>query len=163
MKLEIKDLNFFLPEDLLQVYSEKVKYLSQKLEIIAKGAGTGNYRFRDLYNKMYKDIEFGKNPEEILFSKIYLRAFALIIQSDIKKNIHITNVLIQKIQKLTSRPSFLLIEAMYQHFLDEYDRIEELDGLIKWLIKSREVRKINKWHDSDIISSEGPKWLARRQ
>ncbi|MVE90360.1 transcriptional regulator, partial [Vibrio cholerae] len=81
-----------------------------------------------------------KRVEDVIDSSVHVRALALSLHTDAKKNVSFTRRLLNKITEIVKKPSSLVIESFYQHFLSEYDRLADLEATADWLLEAKRLR-----------------------
>lgn len=162
MKLRIKKLNFFLPSSPFEKSVKDLNQLSTDLDHLAKAAGTGNNKFRLAYDEVYEAISYKRPVENVVNSPVHVRALAMSLQSDIKNKISFTRQLLNKITTIVGKPSALLIESLYQHFLSEFDNLTDCNATAEWLFNAKQQRGYQSEHDHKILSLDGPKWIAKQ-
>ncbi|QMV14150.1 EH signature domain-containing protein [Vibrio spartinae] len=164
MMMNLKRLNFTLPEP--ETFFEKeisnLKKLSNELSVWANKAGTNNQRFNRALDEVQDAIRFKRPLEETLCSKTHVRAFALSLESDTDNKIKITQRLLDAITQIVIKPTSLLIESLFQHFLKKFDELGDIVATGAWLHKSMKGRGIELKHGNEILSENGPQWLANQ-
>lgn len=162
MNLNIKKLRVSLPVNPFGQAIKDFAYLSNQLENLSKNAGTENNKFQTAYGEVCNALASKKRVEDVLDSSVHVRALALSLDTDAKKNVSLTRRLLNKITEIVKKPSFLVIESFYQHFLSEYDRLADLEATADWLLEAKRLRGNDEQFDANILSVNGPKWLAER-
>ena len=56
----------------------------------------------------------------------------------------------------------LLIESLFQYYLEEFNKISDVDAVSEWLVRARKIRNLDQNYDEDLISVTGPKWVAEQ-
>ena len=159
MRPSIRRLKFSVSDKPFGNNLEKIKRLTGELKEITKKAGTENKKFKAASSDISTTVRLNRYVDTAIVSKVHVRALAIALP-DHGKLIKIRDKLFEKIYQLTPKPGSLLIGAMYQHFLNQFDEIEGKDDLIYWLIWARGLRNESEKHDRDLISINGPRWLA---
>ncbi|MGF1862948.1 EH signature domain-containing protein [Photobacterium profundum] len=162
MKLRINKLKVCLPESPFGQSIKDLNQLSTDLDYLAKAAGTGNNKFRLAYDEVYEAINYKRPVENVVNSPVHVRALAMSLQSDIKNKISFTRQLLNKITAIVGKPSALLIESFYQHFLSEFDNLTDCNATAKWLFDAKQQRGYQSEHDHKLLSLDGPKWIAKQ-
>ncbi|KUI99564.1 EH signature domain-containing protein [Vibrio sp. MEBiC08052] len=164
MMINLKRLEFTLPEPekLFEKEISNLKNLSNELNIWANKAGTNNQRFNRALDEVQEAIRFKRPLEETLRSKTHVRAFALSLESDTDNQIKVTQKLLDTITQIVIKPTSLLIESFYQHFLKKFDELGDTVATGAWLLKSMKHRGIVLKHGNEILSANGPQWLANQ-
>lgn len=162
MSLNLKKLEVNLPANPFGQAIKDFAHLSNQLEALSKSAGIENNKFRTAYGEVCNALASKKRVEDVLDSSIHVRALALSLHTDAKKNVSFTRRLLNKITEIVKKPSSLVIESFYQHFLSEYDQLADLEATAEWLLDAKRRRGNNEQYDANILSTNGPKWLAER-
>ena len=162
MRLAIRKLKFSIPDMPFGKNSQVMEGLVSELKKVTRKAGTENSKFKKAFTEVYSSAKSGGDVQSHIDSKIHVRAFAIALQSDVSNRIKITDKLIDKINQLCPKPGALLIDSMYQHFLNEFESLSNPTSLIEWLVWARRSRNISERYDEDLISINGPNWLATR-
>jgi len=161
MRMFLKSLRFNLPDNPFGSNAEKLSCLTTDLKKITKGAGTDNDKYNSAFDKIKKAIQLCNPIESCIQTKTDVRAFASVLTTENQQKVDITNSLLSQITVASSRkPNNLIIESLFQYYLEFYNEINNVDPLCYWLKKARTFRKINKWYDQNLLSPNGPKWLA---
>lgn len=161
MRIKLKKLHFILPEAPFGQNKDKLTVLASGLKKLEKKAGTSNDKFKVSWAKVYLAIDSGKPLERSIENKTDIRALALALSSKQREKVRINNIVLSKISTISlSKPNNLIIESIFQYFLNEYSQIKSLEDVSGWLVSSRKLRKLEQWYDEYLISSFGPKWLA---
>lgn len=134
--------------------------LSNQLNVLSRSAGIENNKFRTAYGEVCNALASKKSVEDVLYSNVHVRALALSLHTDAKKNVSFTRRLLNKITEIVKKPSSLVIESFYQHFLTEYDHLADLEATAEWLLEAKRLRGNSDQFDTNILSTNGPKWLA---
>ena len=162
MSLNIKKLKVSLPANPFGQAIKDFAHLSNQLEVLSKSAGIENNKFRTAYGEVCNALASRTSVEDVLDSSIHVRALALSLNTDAKKNVSFTRRLLNKITEIVKKPSSLVIESFYQHFLSEYDQLADLEATADWLLDAKRLRGNDEQFDANILSADGPKWLAER-
>tara|TARA_R110002094_G_scaffold69674_3_gene78589 strand:+ start:515 stop:1951 length:1437 start_codon:yes stop_codon:yes gene_type:complete len=156
----LKDLRFNLPDNPFGSNADKLSSLVTDLKKITKRAGTDNDKYNNALSKIKEAIQFSTPIENCIQNKTDVRAFAAVL-TEHQGIIEVTNSLLSKITIASNRkPNNLIIESLFQHYLDDYNEIKNVESICYWLIKARKFRKINKWYDEKLLSANGAKWVA---
>lgn len=162
MKLLTSKLEFKLPDNLLQEQIEQLDQLCDDLEYLASKAGTENNKFKLAYSSMVAAIQNNKSLIKELDQPIKIRALAMLLQSEWSERINLTSRTFEKIFKIKPLPSPLFIQSVFQYYLTEYDHLKNRSYIADWLLQAMKKRKMYKTFHSELLSSNGPKWLANQ-
>lgn len=162
MRLAIKKLKFSIPDMPFGRNPQAIEDLVTELKKVTKKAGTENHKFKAAFSEVYLSAKSSGDVEKHIISKIHIRAFAIALNTDVRKRIRITDKLINKINQLSPKPGSLLVDSLFQHFLNEFESLEDPKALLDWLVWARRSRKMSEWYDENMISMGGPNWLASR-
>ncbi|OBS97447.1 transcriptional regulator [Vibrio tasmaniensis] len=162
MRLRIKKLPVTLRHDPLGKSIEELSQLTQKLGVLSKNAGIENTKFKSAYGDVYKALIANKAVEDVVDTSVHVRALAISLQTDIKNKVSFTRRLLNKITEIVGKPSALVIESFYQHFLSEYDQLTDCDATAEWLLEAKQKRGYEGEFDEKLLSSNGPQWLAKQ-
>ncbi len=160
MKLNIKQLNFDLPDNAMTSYCQEMASHTEKIRELAKRSGTGSDRFKLAFRRFLGVLELGENVADSLKEPIDVRALAVALKTSAASGIRLDDRLFRKIDSLRERPSSLLVESIFSHYLNKYDQLDDLKAVEAWLRKSKENRRGLDDNTSHILSGQGPKWLA---
>lgn len=117
MSLNIKKLKVSLPANPFGQAIKDFAHLSSQLEVLSKSAGIENNKFRTAYGEVCNALASKKRVEDVIDSSVHVRALALSLHTDAKKNVSFTRRLLNKITEIVKKPSSLVIESFYQHLL----------------------------------------------
>ncbi len=162
MSLNIKKLRVNLPENPFGKAIKDLDKLSQQLNIWSKKAGTENKKFRAAYDDVYNALATNLPVEDVLDTSVHVRALALSLQTEVKEKVSFTRRLLNKITEIVGKPSALVIESFYQHFLSEYDQLTDLEATAEWLLDSKKKRGYDEEYDAKLLSMNGPQWVAQQ-
>ncbi|MDG2810229.1 transcriptional regulator, partial [Vibrio parahaemolyticus] len=104
MSLNIKKLKVSLPANPFGQAIKDFTHLSNQLEVLSKSAGIENNNFRVAYGEVCKALASKERVEDVLYSSIHVRALALSLHTDAKKNVSLTRRLLNKITEIVKKP-----------------------------------------------------------
>jgi len=156
----LKNLRFNLPDNPFGANAEKLSQLTTNLKKITKGAGTDNDKFKRSWSKLFKAIQSKTSLEHILIDKVDIRALGFALSTEYKKQLKITDNVLSQIDFITEKPSSLFIENLFQYYLNEFNEIDNVEYLSRWLMNARKIRKMEEWYDEKLLSPNGAKWVA---
>ena len=160
MRMTLNSLRFNLPNDPFGKNTKILSSLTTDLKKITNKAGTNNDKYNKAFDKIKNAIQFNTAIEDCIESKTDVRAFASIL-TEYHRSIEIRTPLLNKITVASNcKPNNLIIESLFQYYLNNYNEIKNVESICYWLIKARRFRKINKWYDEKLLSSNGAKWVA---
>ncbi len=162
MKLNISELKFQMPSNLMQSEIKKLDRLTKDLKLLSSKAGTENKKFNRAYSAMTNVIRDKTSITKALNEPIKIRALAILLQSKWSQNINLTQSILDRIDELKPSPSSLLIQSIYQYYLVEYNRVNNYKIISLWLIVAMKKRGMYKRFHSDLLGFNGPKWLAKK-
>jgi hypothetical protein len=162
MTIKLTHLPFSLPDKLFEAEIANMRVLSHELTNWSSQAGTDNQRFKKALSEVQEAIRYKRPLEDTLKTKTHVRAFALSLESDVDNKIKITQKLLDAISEIVIKPTSLLIESLLQHFLKKFDEIGDIAATGLWLLKSMDSRGNSLNNAREILSTEGPKWLAQQ-
>lgn len=161
MRFTIGKPKFSLPSSLLDEPIKQMESLSLELDALAKKAGQGSDKFKAVYENFETAVKRGDNLVYITRTRLDIRCIALLLQSEHKNDVLVTKALLNTISAISPKPSTLFIESLYQHYLNEFDQLIDLEATLAWLLNA----KLNhgKWDNKQakILSVDGPKWVAK--
>lgn len=160
IQLGIKKLKFDLPDNMMFPYCAVLEESTSQVQKLAKSSGTGSEKFKEAYEKFWKAHRYGQDIAQILNSSVDLRALAIALKTSKASKIPINVELLKKIDDIKAKPSSLLLESIYSHYLSYYDQLEDLKSVESWLRKSKEARGELDKSTAYILGGEGPKWIA---
>ena len=160
MKLKIKQLKFDLPDNAMTSYCQEMASHTEKIRELAKRSGTGSDRFKLAFRQFLGVLESSGNVADSLKKSIDVRALAIALKTSAASGIRLDDRLFRKIDSLRERPSSLLVESIFSHYLNQYDQLDDLKAVETWLKKSRRTRGELDQNTAHILSGDGPKWLA---
>ncbi|MBF0233407.1 MAG: transcriptional regulator [Desulfamplus sp.] len=158
--LLINRLKVTITKDPFGPYIAKFKSLEGQLSHLAKKAGTENKKFNQALNSIIDAVRKNKDLEAELNSPIKIRALAVSLDTSCADQISLTQRILNKIDQLRPTPSTLLIQSIFQYYLQQYDRLHDPAAVSKWLIKSLPKRNLKKHFHDSLLSLNGAKWLA---
>ncbi|WP_289097242.1 EH signature domain-containing protein [uncultured Pseudoalteromonas sp.] len=157
----IKKLKFALPDHLFRAHEAKLNSLTNENRRLAKHPGVSNEKFKAAWSKLYNTVINGGDLTEVIENKTDIRALAILLDSKIKDKVQLSAAAIETIKKVTQdKPNHLLIESMYQFFLSKFNQLENVEKIANWLVEGRKLRGVAKDDDEQLLSVDGPKWLA---
>jgi hypothetical protein len=160
VKLGIREMKFDLPENTMTPYCQMMQANTEAIQNIAERSGTGSNRFKETFQRFLSVLRFSRNITMALNYPIDVRAFAIALKTSDGSRIRLDEPLFRRIDSLRSRPSSLLVESVFSHYLKEYDRLDDLPAVESWLKKAKRIRDEQDDNTTRILSGEGPKWLA---
>lgn len=160
MKLSLKKLWFSLPDEPLSPYKERIDAATQEIKQLARESGTGSAKFKQAYERVLKALREGRDLNDVLWAPPDLRAFAVLINTEWASKIRLTKTVLQKINRLREKPTALLVDAIYSHYLTAYDTLSDVTAVESWLRVAKERRGRLSKEVSELLSGNGPKWLA---
>ena len=160
MRIKINTLPFNLPNKPFASSAEIFLNLETELKKVVKGGGTDNDKFKQAWRNLYNTVQAKRKIEQALTTKIDIRALGLALTSQFKNKFKVTNDVLKKIDEIADIPSTLFIENLFQYYLNDFSKIDNLRYVSLWLIKARETRKLTQWYDQNLISPDGAKWVA---
>ncbi|USD66597.1 EH signature domain-containing protein [Vibrio sp. SCSIO 43136] len=162
MSLRIKSLKVSLPDDPFGQTVKRLSSLSNQLEKWSRLSGTDNPRFTRACNEIKTELRFHRPVEDVLHSRTHVRALALSLNTELGNNVSFTRRLLNKITEVVQKPSSLVIESFYQHFLTEFDRLTDSEATAEWLLEAKMKRGCTTLNDEKILSTGGPQWIAKQ-
>ena len=160
MRMFLKSLRFNLPDNPFGSNAEKLSRLTNDLKVLSKRAGTDNDKFKHAWSRLYKAIQNKTNLEQVLNDKVDVRVLGFALTTKHKDELKITENVLSRISKLVDKPNSLFIQDLFQYYLNDFDKIDDIQFVSEWLIEARKLRKMEQWYDNKLLSSNGPKWLA---
>ncbi len=160
MKMFLKSLRFNLPDNPFGSNAEKLSHLTNDLKVISKRAGTDNDKFKYAWSKLFKAIQNKTSLEQVLNEKVDVRVLGFALTTKHKDELQITENVLSRISNLVDKPNSLFIQDLFQYYLNDFDKIEDIQFVSQWLIEARKLRKMEQWYDNKLLSPNGPKWLA---
>jgi hypothetical protein len=162
MKIQLNRLPFNLPDKPFATAAETFLNLETDLKKVIKGAGTDNDKFKQAWKKLYTTVEAKRSIEQGLTNKIDIRALGIALTSTFKDKIRVTNDVLHKIDYIAENPSTLFIENLFQYYLNDFSKIDNVEYASLWLVQARKARKLTQWYDQNLISPDGAKWVAEQ-
>jgi len=156
----LKSLRFNLPDNPFGSNAEKLSHLTNDLKVISKRAGTDNDKFKYAWSKLFKAIQNKTSLEQVLNEKVDVRVLGFALTTKHKDELQITENVLSRISNLVDKPNSLFIQDLFQYYLNDFDKIEDIQFVSQWLIEARKLRKMEQWYDNKLLSPNGPKWLA---
>lgn len=160
MKLGIKSLEFSLDMNPFGSQMQKLEDLTVKLRNLGLKAGTGNKKFKNAFMEIHELAKKKQDLASALDSQIKVRALAVVLKSDVKEKVRLSEGVFNKIDALRPKPSSLLLENVYQHYFSFYDRLDNPEVVATWLRGALKKRGTLKGYHPDLLSNNGPKWFA---
>lgn len=160
VKLGIKALRFELPENTMAAHCQRMEANTEVIRELGKKSGTGSDRFKQAFQNFLGVLNSGRDVADSLTQPIDIRALAIALKDSSTPHIRLDERLFSKIDTLRERPSSLLIEAIYSHYLKEYDNLADLEAVETWLWNAKESRHDLDYNTAQILGGDGPKWLA---
>jgi hypothetical protein len=156
----LKSLKFNVPNNPFGANAEKLSDLIFDLKKITKGAGKDNTKFKLAWAKLFEAIQNRKSIEHILVDKVDIRVLGFALTTEYKDKIRITENVLNRIDSIVDKPSSLFIQDIFQYYLNDYNKIDNIEFISQWLIKARKTRKVSQWYDEKLLCSNGAKWVA---
>ena len=160
IKLGIKQLNFDLPENTMAPYCQVMDAHTEQVRQLANSAGTGSDKFKLAYQRLLLNLKHLNNIGSVLETSIDLRVLAIAINDSDAPDVKLNYELFAKIDHIKKHPNSFFVESVYSHYLDCYDKLYDIKSVEKWLKKSKFLRGELDHNTAQILSGEGPKWLA---
>jgi hypothetical protein len=160
MKLSISKLQFDLQDTGLEHNKSRLDTATEELTDLAEKSGTHSDKFKRAYNRVENSLQQGKSLPDILQSAIEIRALALLLSSNLANKIKLTPDAFKKINQIRKKPSSLLIEAVYLHYLRFYDELRDISAVESWLLEEKKSRGQLTYELKHLLGGNGPKWLA---
>lgn len=162
MKLtNIRRLKFSLPEAPFGTQLDTIKNLKDDLVSLTVKAGTENEKFKAAYSSLLRGVQRGQDLETELDASIKVRALALSLATPHADKISLTQRVLKKIDQLKPVPSSLLIQSMYQFYLQRYDKLGDYQAVGRWLLQNLPKRNLKEPFHDQLLGGNGPKWLAQ--
>ena len=158
--MPLRSLRFNIPDNPFASNAKKLTGLSDELKILTRRAGKDNDKFKLAWKKLFKAIQNKKSIETILIDKVDIRALGSALTTEYKDKIRITENVLNRIDRIAEKPSSLFIQDFFQYYLNDFNRIDNINFVSQWLIKARETRKMNQLYDENLLSPNGAKWVA---
>ena len=160
VKLGIKELKFELPENTMTPYCRRMAENTEVIRELGRKSGTGSDRFRDAFGRFLGVLKLRRDIPDALKEAIDICALAIALKRPEGKKIKLDARLFKRIDEIRERPSGLLVESIFSHYLKVYDRLDDLSAVEAWLRKAKTIRGELDNNTTQILSGEGPKWLA---
>tara|TARA_R110002167_G_C12702336_1_gene653721 strand:+ start:3707 stop:5146 length:1440 start_codon:yes stop_codon:yes gene_type:complete len=160
VKLGIKELKFELSGNTMMSYSRRMAENTEVIRELRRKSGTGSDRFRDASRRFLGVLESRQDIPDALKESIDIRALAIALKTSSASEIRLDERLFSKVDSLRERPSSLFVEAVFSHYLEKYDGLVDLPAVEAWLRKAKSIRKELDFNTTQILSGEGPRWLA---
>lgn len=160
VKLGIKGLKFELSENTMTPYRIKMAENTEKIRELGKKSGTGSDRFSVAFRRFLGVLESRQDVPRALQKPIDVRAMAIALKLPEGQKIKLDTRLFNRVDEIRERPSGLLVESIFSHYLKEYDRLDDLPVVEAWLRRAKSIRGELDDNTTQILSGEGPKWLA---
>jgi hypothetical protein len=160
VKLMLDHLRFDLPQAVMAPYQDKLGVRTRELDSLARKSGTGSEKFRRAFQRFLIALGTREHISEALTESIDIRALAIALKTSDAVHIKLDSRLFEKIDSIRARPSSLLIESVYSHYLKVYDQLDDVRPVEAWLLKAKEARGELDEDTAHILNGTGPKWLA---
>ncbi len=160
MRIQLRSLRFNLPDNPFGSNAKKLTSLSDELKKLIRRAGKDNDKFKLAWGKLFKAIQDKKSIDKILIDKVDIRALGFVLTTEHKDKIRITEDVLNRIDEIAKKPNSLFIQDLFQYYLNDFNKIDDIKFVSQWLIKARKTRKMNQWYDGNLLSSNGAKWVA---
>jgi hypothetical protein len=148
------------------IYKKNIVVLkAQQLVLagIAKKAGTDNPKFEKAWAKLFVLLNSNSFEHYSVDNRFDIRALAIGLNasSKLRNKINISKPLLEKVAAIAPKGSSLFNDALFQYFLTDFDEIEDLNFVGTWLSKERGQKNQEQKYDKFILTSNGPKILAK--
>lgn len=160
VELKIKKLKFDLPDGLMVPYCKEMVKQTERIREISKRSGTGSDKFKAVFQELLAVIKYGGNISDALKVALDLRALAIALKTAEARNVRLDYRVFEKINSIRDKPSSLLVESVYSHYLSYYDKLDDLTAVESWLRTAMEKRGQLDSNTTQILGGRGPKWLA---
>lgn len=155
-------MQFELSSKIYQASMEQMELLSNDLKKITQRAGMGNPKFEAAWGKLFnklKNVQFSSYRIEDRFD---LRALSVALTggTQLRTNITIRESLLDDADVVAKKPSTLFVDALFQYFLSDFDKLDSPDIVGIWLQSKRQALGINGKYDELLLCSTGPKTMA---
>ena len=160
MRLSINRLPFILPDAPLAQYQKRLDAATLEVQKITRASGTHSGKFKRAFQRVQDSLRQGRNLVSLLQSPLELRALALLFKTETASRIKLTPAVLDKINQIRAKPSSLLLESIFSHYLKHYDQLEDVAAVESWLMKGKEQRNELTKELMYILGGNGPKWLA---
>ncbi|MFT6908125.1 MAG: hypothetical protein ACJAS1_004814 [Oleiphilaceae bacterium] len=160
MRMLLKSLRFNLPDKPFGSNTDKLFSLVTDLEKITKIAGTDNDKFKLAWGRLLKAIQNNTSLDEVLNDKIDIRVLGFALSSEDKDEIRINKNILTRISNLVDKPNSLFIQDLFQYYLNNFSKIDDIEFVSQWLITARKTRHMEQSYDENLLSANGDKWLA---
>ncbi|SGZ02147.1 EH signature domain-containing protein [Moritella viscosa] len=160
VKINVTKLSVNIPSSPFGNNLKKLSNCISELKKITKRAGMDSDKFKHSWERIIHAAKNNQQIEKVLNSKIDVRALGFALASEFKSKIEVTPSLLKKVDQITDIPSTIFTEYLFQYYLSEYNRINHLSDVSKWLVSARRKRNLNEWYDNSLISTSGPKWVT---
>lgn len=158
----LKSLKFNLPDNPFGTNAKILSGLVTDLKKITKGAGKDNDKFKSAWSKLFNAIQNKQSIEQVLVDKVDIRVLGFALTTEYKNQIQITENVLDRIDSIVDKPSSLFIQDIFQYYLNDFDKINNINAVSQWLIKARKARNMNQWYDEELLTPNGAKWVAER-
>lgn len=162
MRMFVKSLKFNLPDNPFGANAKILSGLVTDLKKITKGAGKDNDKFKSAWSKLFNAIQNKQSIEQVLVDKVDIRVLGFALTTEYKNQIRITEKVLDRIDNIVDKPSSLFIQDVFQYYLNDFDKIDNINAVSQWLIKARKARSMNQWYDEELLTPNGAKWVAER-
>ncbi|KFI23091.1 EH signature domain-containing protein [Nitrosococcus oceani] len=160
MRLPLNKLHFSLSDESLLSYKGRIDAATQEIKQLARGSGTGSAAFKQAYERVLKALREDRNLSDVLRTPTDLRAFAVSFNTELASKIRLTEPVLQKINQIRQKPTALLVDAIYAHYLTVYDTLPDMVAVENWLRVAKGRRGKLSEEVPAILGGNGPKWLA---
>ena len=148
------------------IYKNNITTLKKQLLVLAgitKKAGTSNPKFEMAWNKLFVLLKTNLFEQYRIDNRFDVRALAIALNANenLRSKINITKPLLDSVVSVVPKGSSLFNDALYQYFLTDFDEIEDLSFVGKWLKNEREKKNQANVYDKFILTSNGPRILAK--
>lgn len=162
MRLSLNKLRFTLPDNPFGNNTYLMLELADGLKQITKRAGTDSDSFKAAWAKVYNAVVAGRSLENIIENKLDIRALGFVLNSKVGHKIQLTSLVLDRIDSITDCPSSLFLESFFQYYLSRFRKLSNVEHTSKWLVEARRKRQQTEWFDEELISQNGPKWVAQQ-
>ena len=136
----------------------KLDELTQKVKKVGSSAGDSD-ALKWAIAGIKQALSQGRDLTGIINSSLHIRALG-VVALELGEQVPLDERLFNHVDQLRSKPSIILLEDLYQHYLLCYDKLADFDAVKNWLLSALDRRSQMSWYDPQILSAGGAKWLA---
>lgn len=160
IRLSNSTLHFSCPDTPFVQYESRIDAATNEVKKLAHESGTQSDKFKQAFQSVAGSLKQGRNLASALHSPVELRALALMFNTELASRIELSPLVLQKIRDVRAKPGSLLIEAIYSHYLNQYDQLQDTPAVESWLIEVKKLRGELTENVKHLLGGNGPKWLA---